>query len=192
MFWATPHPGTKMAKLHRLVEIHSLGQTQKNQQPTPGSIKNHTTKRSQNRSQYTIPMATAPRLRTASREWGAEGTWGRVGPGSPGHGPAQGRRGSSPPSRPVPSPRDRVGKDLEVQQHPTMCGPGGPRGEAAKPADLHRLLTGPIFPESWGTRLGARPARVGELGRSQSGGGRSRSMTRQGERCPQPQVQPAH
>lgn len=137
-------------------------------------------------------MATAPRLRTACGERGAEGTWGRVGPGSPGHGPALGQRGSSPPPRPVPSPRDRVGKDLGVQPHPRMCRLGGPRGEAAKPPDLHRLLTGPTFPESRGVRLGAGPVRVGELGNSPSRGGWSGSRTRQGERCQQPQVEPAH
>lgn len=77
-----------------------LGKTSENQQPTLGSIQNHATKWSRNRSQYTVPMATAPRRRAAS--WGVR-TWGRwaQAPWNLAH---LGGRGPSPICSPVSSP----------------------------------------------------------------------------------------
>ena len=100
VLWAMPQPETNPAQPTGQSKPAHLGKTEKNQQPTPGSNKNHATRWSQNRSQYTIPMATAPRLRAAS---GGVWPWGRW---------AQalrdtahlGGRGPGPLSSPVSSP----------------------------------------------------------------------------------------
>ena len=75
-------------------QISFIRAQEKNQQPTPGNIKNHATKWSQNRFQYASPMATASGL--PPQEQGIEGTRAKVGPGSwdPAH--PGGREGPAP------------------------------------------------------------------------------------------------
>lgn len=130
------------------------------QQPTPGSITNHTTKQSQNRSQYTIPMATAPRLGTTSGEQRGHRARGAQVPRT---------RPSHAPSSPMASPGTVWGR---------TCG-------SSSALECVGLCSGPVFPVSPGMRLGARPTDLGIWGVA-SPGDRVWGLTGQDERSKEP------